>query len=448
MNEFDGLCRDDLIALAKQLWAVKEALEAKVAALAAELERLRRDPPSGTARPVPSFVKPNRPSREKRPRKKRSHSYMRPKETPTQIIEHAAGECPECGRKLEGGWLHDSRQVIEIPVVAYEVIEHRMMRRHCGVCDRDHLAWPDLSKQAVGTHRLGVRVMSLIACMRTVHRMPVRAIRKALLSVYGLGVSIGEITAVLNTVAEAGEPQYEAFREEVRRSAFVHADETGWREDGENGYLWSFSTPDVRYFLRDASRGHQVPQSVLGEAFPGILVSDFYGGYNYHLGLHQRCWVHFLRDLRALKEAHSQDAEVLGWVSEVLRVYEDAKSFQSEQRKERIRAREGFQERLLALGEPYARTEAKQSVLAERILRFANELFTFVEHPHVPSHNNAAERAIRPSVIDRKVTGGTRSSSGSRTKSVLMSLFRTWEARGLDLLQTCTMMLTHELAPT
>jgi transposase len=448
MSDFDALSRDELIALAKQLWALKAELESQVAALQAELERLRKDPPSGTARAVPSFVKPNRTPKERKPRKKRPHSYVRLKEEPTRVIEHAAQECPECGRKLSGGWVHGSRQVIEIPVMAYEVIEHRMIRRHCGVCDRDHLSWPDLSCEVTGSHRLGVRLMSLISCMKIVHRMPARTIQKALKATYRLDVSLGEIAEVLHTVAGVGEAEYQSLKEQVRQSRYVHADETGWREDGENGYLWSFSTPDVRYFHRDRSRGHQVPESVLGEAFPGILVSDFYGGYNYHLGLHQRCWVHFLRNLHDLKAAHEGDAEVAAWVGEVVQVYEDAKSFQSEKRRARIRARERFQERLLRLGEPYARTGSKQNVLAERIMRFANELFTFVEHPDVPSHNNAAERAIRPSVIDRKVTGGTRSNRGSQTRSVLMSLFRTWEARGLDLLETCRTMLTHELAPT
>jgi transposase len=440
MQSFDTLSRHELIVLVQEL-------SKQVAALEEELARLRKDPPSGAARPVPSFVKVNRPPKEKEPRRKRSHSSVRRREEPTLTVEHAVKRCPDCGGTLSGGWVHRTRQMIDIPVMTYEVTEHRMMRRHCGVCQRDHLDSPDLSMEVVGTHRLGVRLMSLISCMKTVYRMPVRTIQKALLSVYGLKISVGEIVQVQHVVAEAGKPLYREFQEQVRQGPFVHADETGWREDGANGYLWSFSTPDVRYFHRDKSRGHQVPESVLGEAFPGILVSDFYGGYNYHLGLHQRCWVHFLIDLDALKEAYPQDDQVALWVAEVVQVYEDAKSFKSERRKARIRAREGFQERLLKLGQPYARTKAKQSVLAERIMRFANELFTFVEFPQVPSHNNAAERAIRPAVIDRKITGATRSTEGSRTKSVLMSLFRTWEARGLDVLETCRTMLTHEIAP-
>jgi transposase len=441
MSDLDALTREELIALAKQLYTHVTQLEA-------ELARLRKDPPSGAARAVPAFVKADRVAKEKKERKKRSRSYVRRREEPTEVVVHAVDACPDCGRRLSGGHLHRSRQVIEIPEMPVRVIEHRMMARWCGVCRKRHIASPDLSREVVGSHRLGVRLMSLIGCMKTVQRMPVRTIQRSLRAVYGLDISIGEIVEVGHAVAQAGEPLYAQLREAVRQSSYVHADETGWREDGENGYLWSFSAPGIRYFHRDASRGHQVPESVLGEAYAGILVSDFYGGYNYHLGLHQRCWVHFLRDLHDLKKAAAQEQAVVAWVGEVVKVYEEARAFESPRREARVKARERFQERLLELGDPDACTHARQSVLAERCLRFANELFTFVEHPWVPSENNAAERALRPSVIDRKISGGTRAPKGSRTRSVLMSLFRTWEAQGLDVLDACRRMLAHELAPT
>lgn len=438
----------DLLAIIEQQNTVIAALEARVKELEAEIARLRQDPPSGAARPTPSFVKPNRVREKKTERKRRDHAFSRPCEEPTQIAEHALEQCPDCGRRLCGGWVHRTRQVIEIPELRYQVIEHRVLGRRCGVCARNHIARPDLSDEVFGSHRFGVRLMSLVSYWKIVCRMPVRTIQRTLKAVYGLKIGCGEISELLHAAASAGEPHYAHLRETLRESDYIHGDETGWREDGENGYLWSFSTPGLRYFTRDKSRGHQVPEGVLGSTYRGILVSDFYGGYHYHLGLHQRCWVHFLRDLRALKEAHPEDEDVRQWVEAVIQVYRDAREFTSDERRVRVRARERFQDRLAALGQPYARTQAKQTVLAERIMRFSNELFTFVEHPQVPSENNAAERAIRPSVIERKVTGGTRSGRGSHTHSVLLSLFQTWEVRGLDMLQTCRMMLTCKLAPT
>ena len=73
------------------------------------------------------------------------------------------------------------------------------------------------------------------------------------------------------------------------------------------------------------------------------------------------------------------------------------------------------------MAQPYIQEKKKglqlpfvpQAALAQRIDRYASELFCFVEFPEVPSHNNAAERAVRPSVIARKISGGTRSALGS-----------------------------------
>jgi transposase len=419
-----------------------------VTTLEEQIAALKRDPPSGKARAVPSFVKPNAPPKEKKERKRREGSYSRPREKPTKTVGHKLERCPDCGRTLSGGWVHRTRQVIEIPNLPYEVIEHQMWGHHCGVCGKDHVASPDLSEEVRGTHRFGVRLTSLVSYLKTSCRMPVRTVQTLLCSVYGLWVSIGEIIEILHAVAARGKSAYEELKKSLRASAYVHADETGLREAGRNGYLWSFSTADIRYFHRDGSRGHLVAEGVLGEAYPGILVSDFYSGYNYHLGLHQRCWVHYLRDLHALKEKHPDEPRVIAWVDAVVGVYHDARSFTSEDHRERVHAREDFQERLVALGVPYARTSVAQSVLAERIMRHAQELFTFVEHTAVPSDNNPAERAIRPAVIDRKVTGGTRSSEGSSTKAVLMSLFGTWKAREQDVLGACRSMLTAQTAAT
>ena len=93
----------------------------------------------------------------------------------------------------------------------------------------------------------------------------------------GLGLSVGELVALVRGVAQRGQEEYHQLQEEIRASPVVYGDETGWREDGRNGYLWSFSTPKVRCFLRRASRGGPVVEEVLGDEFDGVLVSDFYG---------------------------------------------------------------------------------------------------------------------------------------------------------------------------
>src|SRR6266852_807216 len=140
MQDFDSLSREELIALFNEQWQLNQQLSERIAALEAENERLRKDPPSGIARAVPLYVKSNRPPREKKVRKKRANSYVRPLETPTEVVEHALDRCPDCGRQLSEGWTHRVRQVIEIPFVPYSVTEHRMKGHYCGVCNKRHVA--------------------------------------------------------------------------------------------------------------------------------------------------------------------------------------------------------------------------------------------------------------------------------------------------------------------
>lgn len=425
----------------EELLAIIAALQARVAELEAEVARLRGGPASGGSGGVPSFAKPNRAPRVKKERKRRTQSHGRKREPPTRIVEHAVEQCPDCGRRLHGGWVHRVRQVIEIPSVPYEVIEHRMLRRRCGVCGKNHAASPDLSNQVVGQHRVGIRLMSLVVTLKKACRMTVRGIQRLLRCVYGLHLSTGQIVELLHSAALAGRTLYDQLLTRIRQSPCVQADETSWREDGCNHWLWSFSTADTRVYVEDKSRGHQVPDRVLGAQWRGVLVSDFYSGYSFYLGEHQRCWVHFLRDLKALKEKHPDDASLARWIKQVRAVLGAARGFHSDDRRKRVRARERFQERLVALGKPHVGSDAPQRLLAERIMRFSNELFAFVEHIDVPVDNNAAERAIRPAVIYRKVTGGSRSAQGSATTAVLFSLVGTWMLRGDDPFAACCQML-------
>lgn len=415
-----------------------ELLEEEIAKLKGKL--------GGGGKASPEWVKPNRkePRAEGRAeRKKRKQAFVRRRERPTEVYEHAMDRCPECKRRLSGGWVHRRRQVIEIPVVPIRIIEHQVIARKCGVCQRVWMPALDLSEEVVGQHRVGIGLMSLVAHLAIEGRMPLEAIQALLDRLYGLHLAKGELSEILHTVAARGQAEYEKLAEDVRGSPVVSADETGWREDGMNGYIWSFSTPRARYFLYNHSRGSDVPREVLGEKFGGVLGCDFYSGYSPLDVVRQRCWVHFLRDLGKLEEEHCEREDVVAWARKVRGIYRRAKRFQSDVPRLRIKAKTHFERELLDLAVPYLGGGAPQRLLAQRIENFIPELFVFVEHPEVPSENNAAERAVRPSVIARKISGGSRSPKGSATRMTLMSLFGTWKLRGLDTMAQCRQMLLN-----
>jgi Transposase IS66 family/zinc-finger binding domain of transposase IS66 len=239
-------------------------------------------------RQPPGWVKANRPSRPKKDRKKREHGYSRRLDKPTHRVEHAYAECPECQTPLKGGKVSWRRQVISLPRIRVRVTEHVVLERKCEQCGQTWRPVLDLSKEVVGQQRVGISVQSEVAVPPKADcRLPYGLIQRHLAESRGLHLSVGELVNLTRGVAERGVAEYEALGEELRKSPVVHGDETGWREDGQNGYLWSFSTPKVRYYLYRKSRAGTVVEEVLGPEFDGVVVSDFYGAYNVHGGFHQ-----------------------------------------------------------------------------------------------------------------------------------------------------------------
>lgn len=443
MTDLQHASREELLRIIHTLLERVEAFTTRVEELEAEVAQLReenlrlRKGGGGT----PLAVKASRKPREKKQRKRRQQSFVRRREAPDEVRHHAAENCPDCGRKLSGGWPHRSRQTIEI-VLQQRVVEHVLWRRWCGVCKKQVLPEVEASTfQAQGRRRFGASVQAVVATLHIAGRIPMRMVKRLLRELFGLHISEGEVVELLAGAKQAGETELKELLEQVRGSPAVCGDETGWREDGQNGYLWGFFTPTVRYFVYRRSRGGQIPVEVLGEEFDGVVTCDFYGGYN-RLGVLQRCWVHLLRDAKELAELNADRPEVAAWVASLTELYREAKAFSHPKARVRQQARREFERQAKALAHPYAADEhAPQRVLANRIVKHGHELFVFVADPAVPAENNLAERSLRHSVIARKISGGTRSDTGSKTRMGLMSLFGTWAAQEKNLVASCKQLL-------
>ena len=275
-----------LIAIIAELQAVIERLQRRIAELEGQAK------PGGPPRmPGLKASSGRKPPAQQQPRKQRRHGFARPRMTPTHRVEHVVENCPDCGAHRSGGWVQRTREVIE--QCRWFRCKSPSMSTLLGLaqaCRRRCTPPAVLDGVVLGQQRLGVNLLSLIATLREEGRLPIRSVQWYLDTVHQLRLSVGAIVSAIHQTAQRAQPAVAAILDRIRASPVVHADETGWREDGANGYVWTFSTPTERYFLR-RGRGKAVVDEALGESFSGVLVSDCYAAYHHYEALRPQATV-------------------------------------------------------------------------------------------------------------------------------------------------------------
>ena len=236
----------------------------------------------------------------------------------------------------------------------------------------------------------------------------------------------------------------------------AYVDETGaptGNADGDNpngkrGWQWVMVTPMVTVFLQGLSRSSAAAIDLLGSSFGGIVVSDRFSAYN-HLPIQQRqlCWAHVIRDLVAIAERPGASAEfgaqllelqqkLFGQWHEYKKGAIDWPTLQQGSRPIRQRF-VAILDRIVALGvERGERTPwAKTVRTCQQLHSVAAGLWTFLEIEGIEPTNNAAERALRQSVIQRKISHGVQSRQGGICRSRLLTVTTTLKQQGRDVWQ-------------
>jgi len=248
------------------------------------------------------------------------------------------------------------------------------------------------------------------------------------------GINKGTLTNAMHFLANLLAPGLEAIQQRLRLAAVIFADETVWRNDGDNGYAWMFRTcDDVLYRFCDTRSG-EVPRSILGtDALRGVLVTDRYAGYNGIPIARQFCYAHLLRDLQDIERQFPDVPEVAAFVAHLAPLLSDAMALRREARnraqyRRRARRLKARIQRAIRRPARHAAVQSYQDIFS----RHRDKLYHWVENPDVPPDNNTAERGLRPTVIARKLSFGSQSERGARTREILMSVIGTISLRTHD----------------
>jgi transposase len=393
----------------------------------------------------PAFVKPNLPPRRRRrkPGRKAGHqAALRPvparidhqQQVPLATDHHKRVVCPHCKCPLTHRRAH--RRIVEDLIPG--AVEVTCYHTHSGYCPRCRKRIesraPEQPPAASLPHgQLGINALATVAILRVRHRLPFRQIAQLLKDMPGLSISAGGLVKQIKRLARWLEGKYQDLIRQMRASEHVHADETGWRINGRNFWLWAFTNPAFTLYHVDQSRGGKVPLKLLGKAFGGTVIADFYSAYDGLNGPRQRCLVHLMREVKQTGEQDPSFAgttlsrKLLRWCQEVLRLKKRWAQLSDPQYEMKASRLEDRLDGLIALSEEHS--DARR--LGKRLRRYRSELTRFLWDQKLDGTNNAAERALRPAVVMRKITGGSRSREGAAAWAKLASLLRSADQKRL-----------------
>jgi len=369
---------------------------------------------------------PNTPSNQGAKEGHKAHHRPKPDHVDA-TIDLALTNCPHCNHAL--GKVTETRErfITDIKPAKPVVTKYNIHRYFCPHCGKLVNAKP----QEVPKCSFGINLLILISFLRFGLHLPQNKIAKELEVCYGLHVSAGTIVNEISRFAAYLGPTFKQIKKEIREAAAVNGDESSWRINGQRRWLWTFSSRWHTLLLINDSRGKEVPKEVLGEHYAGTLTTDCLPTYDSMKCAKQKCWAHLLRETTRMKS--EQGKLMLAQLKHILAL---------------AKSGEFSKEDMLAMLDSTINQGFDDywcKSLVKRLQRYRHEWFTFMDTPDVDCTNNAAERSLRPSVVMRKITGGSRSEKGAHCHEVCMSALATWEKQGKDFMAESMEVITAQL---
>jgi transposase len=434
-----ALPKDELVSLILAQAARIETQAAQIALLTAriaELEaRLNVPPkmPDNSSTPPSRGQKPNLPDRSKKRRGGRPGVTRALAEHPDRIIEATISACPHCAHVLGPADQSDIHAYDHIELPAISPIVTRI-NRHGGVCPccRKCVTAPAPEGFAPGSP-FGPGLCALIIHLHVTQAISFERLTRLLAEVFGLTISEG---AIANILARAEAPLLAAaapIADAVRASPVVGSDETSARVGGKNWWQWVLLSSTAICHVIANTRAASVVTAFMDGARPEVWVADRYGGQLGHGAVRQMCLAHLLRDAKYAAD-EGDDGFAPDFRFLLLRAVAIGKRGDTLKDSTLARYHADLQRRLnrLLSGPMPDKPAARRLFRAMR--RDRDDLFRFITRRDVPYTNNACERALRPSVIFRKVTGGFRAEWGSKVYAAAASVIATGRLHGLSAL--------------
>ncbi len=340
---------------------------------------------------------------------------------PDNIVEHKLDACPISGKPLGEPIGYRIKTVIDFPDKPIQTIEHRIMQYISPENGEIIEAKVDLPDNIYGKNLQSIVIM--LKNLTNSHDKISDFIRE-------LGAPTFSSRTVQNIATKyifALEPTQADIIKELKKESYLHSDETGFRKDGKNGYVWGIFTKTKAIFLAAKSRAAKWFKKLIRN-FKGVIVVDGYGGYEYY-PLKQRCWAHLIREF---KDYAKDNKEIKTQYIRLKSLYENLKILNEKPPDEsEIKKAKWILKDIITCLKAIRRTKKLRTYIENG----GNDWFTALYYEGVPLHNNHAERELRSVVLLRKTIGCYRNWKGKRWIDVVLSVIHTWKLQNKNIFQ-------------
>jgi hypothetical protein len=338
--------------------------------------------------------------------------------------------CPNCGYEpLAPTTTISKRFIVDLVIteigVQKTMTEYNGVQSYCPKCCRYYapIELAKFSRNQVYGHGFGAWVIF----QRVALRLPYESIAISAFEQFGETFNLAQPQRFLVQFAEYYANTERQITEKMLASPFIHVDETKINIQGANWYVWVFTDGRQVILKLSETRETDVVQEFLAQ-YHGVLITDFYAGYDAIKCKQQRCWAHLIGDLNDDIREHPFDKEYETFVLEIrnliLPIMEAIQQYglKKQHLHEFTKQVDDFYTRVI-LNKHY-----KSDLVCtyqKRFVHYRDSLFTFLDLDDIPWNNNAAERAIRPLAIQRDISKSPFHASAVRPYLVLLGICQT-----------------------
>jgi transposase len=453
-QELNDLSREELIRIILAQAAQISALQKEIEVLRLKLEKNQKKPPTNSrnsSQPPSQDQKPgkmvNRPKRKHGPAQGHEKHERKLVAKPDHVVELKAESCSDCQADLRGQTVEliDVNQITELPEAKAEVIEVRQYSVTCQQCGHVEIKQPPEGLEMGST--FGARLEATVTYYRQEQHMSYERTEASMLALHGVEISQGGIDQIMQRSGQHGLQAAVEIQRAVQQSAVVNSDETGARVDGQKAWEWVFCTLTAILHVIKATRGTDEIVKVMGTHQPEVWGSDCLPAQlKAKARLFQLCLAHQLRNLQAVVELYP----LAFWPRAMQALFRYAIHLHHQRYGLTINQ---YQAQVLRvewlcnclLDRTITQPEIRK--LQKRYQKHRQHLFVFLYRDDVPPTNNVSERALRPSVIHRKVTGGFRSHWGADAYAALASVIDTAALKGVNAFDALQILIGKPALP-